>query len=190
MRRPPAIHQTPTRNARRAGWSLIELLTVVTLIAVLSSSACVLIAKMLQTNQYQTEALIRQRALHLWQASFQQDGRQAQSARIEAATPETRRIEFQHPAGTVTYQVIPDGLERLVNGKPGGRWEFGRGLWEFTLLDQDRIVRAEFWRSIDLSGGFTGSSRSNSSQGVRKSPTCVEVALGSSVFLPMTQGAP
>ncbi len=135
----------------RSGWTLIELLVVTTLTLVIAGSATVLMSKMLRASHVQAETLVRQRTLHLWENQFRQDGRLAQSATVMAEPPEKASVVFQQTTGLVTYQVIPGGLERRVGGELGGRWECGTGEWAFTLLEGDRIVRAEHRRAEEAS---------------------------------------
>ena len=135
----------------RSGWTFIELLVVMSLTLVIAGSATVLISKMLRSSQVQADTLVRQRTLHLWESQFRQDGRLAQSATVVAEPPEKVGVVFQQPGGPVTYHIIPGGLERRVNGELGGRWECGSGEWSFTLLDSDRIVRAEHRRAEEPS---------------------------------------
>lgn len=135
----------------RTGWTLIELLVVVTLTLVIAGSATVLMSKMLRASHVQADTLVRQRTLHLWENQFRQDGRLAQSATVTAQPPEKVGVVFQQPGGSVAYQVIPGGLERRINGGLAGRWECGSGEWSFTLLEGDRIVRAEHRRAEEPS---------------------------------------
>jgi type II secretory pathway component PulJ len=147
VRRP----QTGSRIPLRPGWTLIELLVVTSLTLLIAGSATVLMSKMMRASHVQASTLVRQRTLHLWETQFRQDGRLAQSAQVIAAPPDQIRVEFQQPGGSVTYQVISGSLERRVNGELGGRWECGSGEWSFTLLEGDRIVRAELRLAEDLS---------------------------------------
>ncbi len=141
-------HATEASSAHvRSGWTLIELLVVTSLTLVIAGSATVLMSKMLRASHVQAETLVRQRTLHLWENQFRQDGRLAQSATVIAEPPEKAGVVFQQTTGLVTYQVIPGGLERRVGGELGGRWECGTGEWAFTLLEGDRIVRAEHRRA-------------------------------------------
>ena len=135
----------------RPGWTLIELLVVTSLTLVVAGSATVLMSKMMRAGHVQAETLVRQRTLHLWENQFRQDGRLAQSAQVIAEPPSKIGVVFQQVSGPVTYQVIPGGLERRVDGVLGGRWECGTGEWAFTLLEGDRIVRAEHRRAEEPS---------------------------------------
>ena len=187
------IQAAPGRRTtpHRCGISLIELIVLVSLMAVVAGTSCVLIASMIQTNRNQGDTLVRRRTMHLWQTQFQQDGRLAQSARIDAATPETRRIEFQLPEGVaVSYQANADGLERQVNGKLAGRWECGRGTWEFSLLEKDRIARAEFHRFITPPIQADRTMTVDSSHSTPGVETCVDVALATGLFPLNTRGTP
>ena len=159
-------------SSPRPGFSLIELLAVTTMTLVIAGSACMLMSKMMRASHVQAESLVRQRTLHLWETQFRQDGRLAQSAQVVAEPSDKIGVEFQHPGGSVTYQVISGGLERRVQGELGGRWECSSGEWSFTLLEGDRIVRAE---ELSLSSQLP--------QGAPAVPqwtrTRVDVALGS-----------
>ena len=108
-------------------------------------------SKMLRASHVQADTLVRQRTLHRWENQFRQDGRLAQSAQVIAEPPEKIGVTFQQATGPVTYQVIPGGLERRVDGELGGRWECGTGEWAFTRLEGSRIVRAEHRRAEELS---------------------------------------
>jgi len=178
MRRSKFELRNSKLEARWPGFTLIELLAVMTLTLLVAGSACVLIAKMLRASQTQADALVRQRTLHLWEAQFKQDGRRAQAAKTEAATPETQRVEFQQASQTVTYQVISGGLERSVNGELGGRWECGAGSWEFSLLEGGHLVRAEFRRAEELSLSNNGQSPKGSPDQPQWTRVRVDVALG------------
>lgn len=188
-------HLPPVQVCRpllhRRGTSLIELMVVVSVLSVVAGSSCVLIANMIQTNRNQSGTLIRRRAMHLWQTHFLQDGRLAQSARIDSGTPEAHRVEFQLPEGkTVSYQVIADGLERHVDGKLAGRWETGRGTWEFSLREKERIARAEFHRPVASPLQVTGTMPGDPSRSTPGVDTCVDVALATGSFPLLTPGAP
>ncbi len=124
-----------TARPPRSGWTLIELLVVTSLTLLIAGSATVLMSKMLRASHVQADTLVRQRTLHLWECQFRQDGRLAQSAKVIAEPPDKVSVEFQLPSGPVTYQVIPGGLERRVQGELGGRWECGSGEWSFMLLE-------------------------------------------------------
>ncbi len=146
------VTQSTVRRPRsRSGWTLIELLVVTSLTLVIAGSATVLMSKMLRASHVQAETLVRQRTLHLCENQFRQDGRLAQSATVIAEPPEKVGVVFQQATGLVTYQVIPGGLERRVDGELGGRWECGTGEWAFALLNDDRIVRAEHRRAEEPS---------------------------------------
>lgn len=145
-------HATGASSAPvRPGWTLIELLVVTSLTLVIAGAASVLMSKMLRASHVQADTLVRQRTLHRWESQFREDGRLAQTATVVAEPPEKVSVEFQQPGGPVTYQAIPGGLERRVRGELGGRWECSCGEWSFTLLEGDRIVRAEFRRAEEMS---------------------------------------
>ena len=188
MKRNRFGNRNPKSAAHPTGWSLIELLVVGTLTVMVAGSACLLIAKMLRASQVQADALVRQRTLHLWEAQFKQDGRLAQSAKIEAATPETLRVVFQQTSGPVTYQVIPGGLERLVHGELGGRWECGAGSWEFSWQDGDRVVRAEYRQAEDLSLSSHQQLPKGSPEQPQWTRTRVDVALATKSLDAATRG--
>ena len=165
-----------TARPPRSGWTLIELLVVTSLTLLIAGSATVLMSKMLRASHVQADTLVRQRTLHLWECQFRQDGRLAQSAQVIAEPPDKVSVEFQLPSGPVTYQVIPGGLERRVHGELGGRWECGSGEWAFTLLEGDRIVRAELRRAEEPS---LSSKQPQGAPAVPKwTRTRVDVALG------------
>lgn len=178
---------TPQRQSHaqpsRSGYTLIELLIVVSMTLLIAGSACVLISKMLKASHVQASTLVQQRTLHLWEQQFRQDGRLSVSAVVVAEPPDKVRIEFQHPSGPVTYQVIPGGLERRVNNELGGRWNSGSGSWAFTLLEGDRIVRAEHRRAEPLSLSSTGQLPKGSPELPQWSRIRVDVALS-----PLTTG--
>ena len=160
-----------------SGFTLIELLVAGTVTLLVAGSACVLMTKMLRASQIQADALVKQRTLHLWEDQFKQDGRLAQAAQIKAAIPETPRVEFQQPSRSVTYQVIPGGLERQVNGELAGRWECGAGTWEFSLLEGDHLLRAEFRRAEELSLSSNGRLPQGSPELPQSTRVRVDVAL-------------
>lgn len=145
MKRPVTPHQGIKHAGHRRGISLIELMVLISLLAVVAGSSCVLIAKMMQSSRYQADSLVQRRTMHLWQLQFQQDGREAQSARLDGTTPNAPKIEFQLPDGRfVSYQVVVDGLERHVDGNLAARWACGSGTWGFSLLENAKIAQAEF----------------------------------------------
>ncbi len=175
-------------QSRRSGFTLIELLAVVTMTLVIAGSACVLISKMLKASHVQADTLVQQRTLHLWESQFRQDGRQAQSAQLVAGPAENRSITFQHATRWVTYQVIPAGVERRVNGELGGRWESGTGEWEFTVIEGGRLVRAEFRQLESISLSKSVPLPPGTPPPPQWPRTRVEVALGSQPAPPMPEG--
>ncbi len=173
----PYPHSCHQRH--RSGWTLIELLVVTSTTLLIAGSACVLMAKMLRASHVQAHTLVRQRTLHLWEAQFRQDARAAQSAIVIAEPPEQTQVVFQQSGGPVSYHVIPGGLERRVHGELGGRWECGLGEWTWTLLEGDRIVRAELRRAEELSLTSDGVLPQGSPAVPQWTRTRVDVALGS-----------
>ena len=161
----------------RPGYTLIELLIVVSTTLLIAGSACVLISKMLKASHMQASTLVQQRTLHLWEDQFRQDGRLAVSAVVVTEPPDKVRVEFQHPGGPGTYQVIPEGLERRINGELGGRWDSGSGSWAFRLLEGDRVVRAEHCRAEPLSLSSSGELPKGSPELPQWSRIRVDVAL-------------
>ena len=174
-------HDTRNRcpHTHHSGYTLIELLLVTSMTLLIAGSACVLISKMLRASQVQATTLVRQRTLHLWESQFKQDGRLSRSAQIVDQPVENRSVTFQQLNRLVTYQVIAAGLERRVNGELGGRWECGRGEWEFSLIDGNRIVRAEFRQAEALSLSSSSPRDTATSNQPLWSRSCVDVALSS-----------
>lgn len=193
MRRPlipaGACHPTPPRR----GISLIELMALISLLAVVAGSSCVLIARMMQSNRHQADTLVQRRTMHLWQSQFQQDGREAQSALLNNTSPSSPVIEFQLPEGRIiTYQTVDQALERHVDGKLAARWASGPGTWSFSLQENARIARAEFHPSSPHPPQGTDSQDSNHTRPSRGAglPIRVDVALATGVYRLHTAGAP
>ena len=176
MRRCSPPYQSQAQPSR-TGYTLMEMMVVVSMTLLIAGSACMLISKMLKASHVQASTLVQQRTLHLWEDQFRQDGRLSRMAVVVADPPDQVRVEFQHPSGPVTYQVIPGGLERRVQGELGGRWESGSGSWVFSLLEGDRIVRAEHHRAEPLSLSSSGELPKGSPELPQWSRIRVDVAL-------------
>jgi type II secretory pathway pseudopilin PulG len=132
----------------RAGWMLIELVAMLTIVGIAATMSTYLIVKMLRASQVQADALVRDRTLHLWADQFRLDGRMAEAARMVGKDP-APAIQFQQADTVVTYSSVPTGLERRVNDQLAGRWAT-RGRWSFTLTD-GQMARAELVGPTELS---------------------------------------
>lgn len=193
MRRPPTPAAACRSTPRRRGTSLIELMVLISLLAVVAGSSCVLIARMMQSNRHQADTLVQRRTMHLWQSQFQQDGRDAQAAHLNNASPISPGIEFQLPEGRViAYQVGEQGLERHVDGKLTARWACGPGTWSFSIPENARIARAEFHPSSpqSLQGSDSQSSNQTHPPHGADLPIRVDVALATGIYHLHTAGAP
>ncbi len=185
MRRPITPLPGSHRTGQRRGISLIELVVLISLIAVVAGSSCILIARMMQSNRNQADTLVQRRTMHLWQLQFQQDGREAQSARLDGTTRGAPKLEFQLPEGRVVmYQVADHALERYVDGTLAARWACGPGTWDFSLLESVRIARAEFRPSAphphqDTPPQGNDDVRPSLGAGI---PVSVDVALATSLY--------
>lgn len=194
MKRPVAPLQGSHHTGQRRGISLIELMIVISLMAVVAGSSCVLIARMMQSNRTQSATLIQRRTMHLWQLQFQQDGREAQSARLDDTPPAPLKIEFLRPEGqVVAYQMVDHGLERHVDGKLSARWACGPGSWSFSLRENSRIARAEFHPSTpqpDHDSASPGSDLADAPSRVTPMPLQIDVALTTNLYRLPSVGVP
>lgn len=109
---------------KRRGYTLVELLVVIGLLAVLTAAATMLLAAVMlhvgrQRENYQTAQVAARFA-----AQFRKDAREAKSAAVADLVNELTFV--RHDGTQVEYAASGAGVERVANGANGTSREFYR----------------------------------------------------------------
>jgi prepilin-type N-terminal cleavage/methylation domain-containing protein len=109
------------RVHRRSGWSLIEMLVTISLIAILMAPIVAAIRSLLVTQQASTELLLLARAVGEAGRQFARDGERATAVQTADS-----RVTFQQGAVAVVWDWSQGPLERTEQNRDRQRFPFPR----------------------------------------------------------------
>ncbi len=107
------------RNHCRGGWSLVELIAVITLMALLATLIVPALANGFQAyRNLRTEVDWFESTSRLG-LTLRRDIRQATDASLKATDDESELLTLISDEQSVTYQLLPEGLERRLESNDG-----------------------------------------------------------------------
>ena len=139
-------HNRPV-GKQRHGWTLIEMLIVISATGVLTVTGAITIGMMMTADGRGAESLVHQTSIARLSAQFRSDLHATTEVSIEDINgAEQQQLVLQQVDGsTITYQAAEGMLERQVDSDTNdGRREGYRlpeGRMHFEFLREDRIVQ-------------------------------------------------
>lgn len=103
----------------RNGYSLIEMLAVISVLSVMVALATVTIALLIRSERAGGESVVAAQAAHRLARQFRDDVHAAHDATISFKAPGQPALSLEtRGRPTVTWSRVPAGLRRTVNTKP------------------------------------------------------------------------
>ncbi|MFG0294580.1 MAG: type II secretion system protein J [Maioricimonas sp. JB045] len=163
-------------STRRRGWTLIEMVLVVTATSVLSALGISVIMLLMRMEQTGTIALARQRAASRLALQLQADGHEATSVELVNDDDAPTRVKLTLPGGqNITWSSDDDTITRTVSdgdSKPRHSvFQFPDGSARWTLADDARHL------SLHLSSDTSAATKTEPASTV-PFETTIDVNLG------------
>lgn len=122
-------------SSTRSGWTLVEMLVTISLVAILMTPLLAAIRTLLVIQGTTTELLTHARVVGEAGRQFARDGETARSAKREE-----RRVTFERPGTVVVWDWSRGALERTEQGHGRQRFRFPlRSRFAVTAID-DRLI--------------------------------------------------